>query len=65
MTTQSRQSFQLCRTVTSKGEFFFVDSKRVTRAQFSETKFMRRLDCFVTRATRFAVRDFMVATDLA
>jgi len=51
--------YQLCKTVTAKGTFFFIDGKRVSRDKFQECKFGRRMDCFFTRATRHSVKDFM------
>jgi len=49
---------QLCHTVTAKGHFYFIDSKRVSRDEFLAAKFQRRQDCFITRATKHAVRNF-------
>jgi len=56
------QSLELLRTVTAKGERFYINSKRVSREAFITAKFGRRLDCFITRADRYAVRDYCVAS---
>lgn len=52
------KTLQLCRTVTANGTFFYIDGKRVTLEAFQLAKFGRRQDCFVTRSTRHAVKDF-------
>jgi len=44
--------------VTSKGHFYFINGKRVVRDEFLAAKFQRRQDCFVTRATKYTVRNF-------
>jgi len=49
---------QLCQTVTAKGTFYFVDSKRVSRDTFLAAKFQRRQDSFITRVEKNAVRNF-------
>lgn len=49
---------QLLQTVTAKGTFYFINGKRVSRDTFIEFKFQRRQDCFITRSTPQAVRNF-------
>lgn len=53
---------QLCRTVTSKGNRYYIDGRRVSLEAFQTAKFQRRQDCFITRATRKAVRDYSTVT---
>jgi hypothetical protein len=58
------KSFQLLRTITAKGESFFVDGKRVSRDSFLELKCGpgKRLDCLITRSNRHATRDWLTVT---
>ncbi len=51
----------LLHTVTKNGQFFFINSKRVSREKYLETKHGKRLDCFVTRVTQKAVRNYCQA----
>ncbi len=52
------KTLNLCHTVTAKGHFYYVEGKRVSRDEFLTAKFQRRQDCFVTRVTKSAVRNF-------
>lgn len=56
------KTFQLLRTVTDKGTRYYIDGKRVSLEAFQDIKFRRRQDCFITRATRKAVRDYSTVT---
>lgn len=49
---------QLLHTVTSKGHRYYVDGRRVSLDAFCAAKFGRRQDCFITRANKFAVRNY-------
>lgn len=49
---------QLCHTVTAKGHFYYIDSKRVSRDAFLTAKFWRRQDCFITRQGPTFVKNF-------
>lgn len=51
-------TLQLCQTVTGKGTFYYIDGKRVSRDSFLAAKFQRRMDSFVTRVERHAVKNF-------
>ena len=51
-------TLQLCRTVTAKGTFYYINGRRVARDSFITAKFQRRQDCFVTRVSKHAVKDF-------
>jgi hypothetical protein len=50
--------YQLCHTVTSTGHRYYINGKRVSRDDFQLVKFQRRQDCFITRATAKAVRNY-------
>lgn len=52
------QTTEICHTVTSKGHFYYINGKRVSREAVIEAKHGRRQDCFVTRATKKAVRNY-------
>ena len=58
------KSFQLLRTVTSKGPRYYIDGRRVSLEEFQTVKTGpgKRQDCFITRATRHAVRDYSTLT---
>lgn len=56
------KSFQLCRTITNKGEFYFVNSRRVTKDKFEETKFWMRMSCLQTTIKKGIIRHYCVAT---
>lgn len=49
---------QLCHTVTKNGHFYFIEGRKVCRDEFLLAKFQRRQDCFITRVTKNAVRNF-------
>ena len=51
----------LLHTVTDHGHFYFINSKRVSRLAYLEAKAGKRLECFITRATRTAVRNYCLA----
>jgi hypothetical protein len=55
-------SHQLLRTVTARGVRYFIDGKRCTREDHQRLKFRNRQDCFVTRSTKDAVRDWSTVT---
>lgn len=52
------QVLQLCQTVTAKGTFYYIDGRRVSRDSFLLAKFQRRIDCFITRVEKHAVKNF-------
>lgn len=52
------KAIQLCHTVTNNGHFYFIDGAKVSHDSFLEAKFQRRQDCFFTRVTKNAVRNF-------
>ena len=52
------QALQLCQTITRNGTFYYIDGKRVSRDSFLTAKFQRRMDSFVTRVERHAVKNF-------
>ena len=52
---------QLLETVTANGKFYYVDSRRVSREKFIETKSGKRLDCFITRVSKHAIRNWCSA----
>lgn len=54
----------LLHTVTSNGHFYFVNSRRVSRTAFLDTKAGKRLDCFITRVTKTSVRNWCYASPL-
>lgn len=56
------KKLSLCRTVTNAGVRYYINGKRVSLEKFQTAKFRRRQDCFVTRATRDAVRDYSAVT---
>ncbi len=53
---------QLLQTVTAKGTFYYIEGKRVSREAFITAKFQKRLDCFITRVSTKAVRNWCVAS---
>lgn len=56
------ETLNLLETVTAKGKTYFINGRRVSRLAFIEAKTGKRLDCFVTRATKEAVRNYCTAT---
>ena len=52
------KTIQLLHTVTAKGHFYFINSRRVSAEAFRAAKFARRQDCFATRVSKNAVRNF-------
>jgi len=58
------ETLSLLETVTAKGKTFFVNGRRVSRTAYIEAKTGKRLDCFVTRATKEAVRNYCTATPI-
>jgi len=52
------KTLQLLHSVTNSGHHYFIDGKKVSRDTFIESKFQRRQDCFITRATKKAVRNY-------
>lgn len=57
-------TLNLLETVTAKGKTYYVNGKRVSRLAYIEAKTGKRLDCFVTRATAQAVRNYCTATPI-
>ena len=55
-------TLNLLETRTATGKTYFVNGRRVSRVAYLEAKSGKRLDCFVTRATKNAVRDYCTAT---
>lgn len=51
----------MLRTITPKGTFYFVNSRRVSRDQFNETQFGRRLECFQTTIKNGIIRHYHTA----